>query len=450
MNKTMFNYNPHQDNDNSENSSYYGDSQHGSPVQSQVLQGFGQIEQHEESIFEGQCYLKTKTDRYKEHWAVLAGNELYCYRQKGDKDHRVMHSMVGTFIKEMPGEFSQSENGNLYPVKIMLPPNKSRILYFKQEEQQNTWLDKLRKVVGYSNLFDFYNFEDNLGKGQFGLVKLASHKKTGKKVAIKTVHKKDMKPIEIYQQRREIDVLKMCQHPNIVSLIDLFDNSDFYYIVLEYMQGKDLFDYIQFRNFKIPEDRVKELAYQIGIAIKYIHSYGIVHRDLKLENVMMSDNTEASVPKLVDFGLAKMIGPNEKADEPFGTLGYVAPEVLRKEPYSFSCDVWSFGCIIYALLSGSLPFDHESQKETIRMTLENKLEFDLPCWTKISDMCKDLLTKLLMKDPKKRITLEAALKHPWFKGVNTNQIGLVTNKAASQQFKEKKLNLSSNMTPDKI
>jgi len=235
----------------------------------------------------------------------------------------------------------------------------------------------------------------------------------------------------------------MSQHPNIVGLIDLFENSDYYYIVLEYMQGKDLFDYIQFRNFKLSEQRVKELSYQIGIAIKYLHSYGIVHRDLKLENVMMSDNTESSVPKLVDFGLAKMIGPNEKADEPFGTLGYVAPEVLRKEPYSFSCDLWSLGCIIYALLSGSLPFDHESQKETIKMTLENRLEFDLPCWEEISDQCKDLLNKLLCKDSKKRITLDNALKHPWFKGIDLNQqTGFINNKSASQQFKHKKLNIS--------
>lgn len=187
------------------------------------------------------------------------------------------------------------------------------------------------------------------------------------------------------------------------------------------MQGKDLFDYIQFRNFKLSEMRVKELAYQIGIAIRYLHNFGIVHRDLKLENVMMSDNTDSSVPKLVDFGLAKLIGPNEKADEPFGTLGYVAPEVLRKEPYSFSCDLWSLGCIIYALLSGSLPFDHESQKETIKMTLENKLEFDLPCWDQISDECKDLLTKLLLKDPKKRISLESCLKHKWFNGIDLNK-----------------------------
>lgn len=109
--------------------------------------------------------MKTKTDRYKEHWAVLAGNELYCYRSKGDSDHRVMHSMIGTFIKEMPKEFSNSENSDLHPVKIVLPPNKSRILYFKSEEQQNEWLNRLKKVVGYSNLFDYYNFEDNLGKG---------------------------------------------------------------------------------------------------------------------------------------------------------------------------------------------------------------------------------------------------------------------------------------------
>lgn len=171
-----------------------------------------------------------------------------------------------------------------------------------------------------------------------------------------------------------------------------------------------------------------------------------MHRDLKLENVMMSDNSEMGLPKLVDFGLAKMIGPNEKADEPFGTLGYVAPEVLRKQPYSFSCDLWSYGCIIYALLSGSLPFDHESQKETIRMTLENKLEFDLPCWGQISDGCKDMITRLLIKDPMHRISLEEVLKHKWFNGIDLNKdTGMVQNKNASQKFKDKKLNLSLNM-----
>jgi calcium/calmodulin-dependent protein kinase I len=95
------------------------------------------------------------------------------------------------------------------------------------------------------------------------------------------------------------------------------------------------------------------------MAIQFLHSFGIVHRDIKLENVMMSDNSERAVPKLADFGLAKIVGPSEKADEPFGTLGYAAPEVLRKEPYGLACDLWSLGCIVYSLLCGALPFDHE-------------------------------------------------------------------------------------------
>jgi serine/threonine protein kinase len=126
----------------------------------------------------------------------------------------------------------------------------------------------------------------------------------------------------------------MCQHVNIISLLDLFENSDHYFMVLEYMQGADLFDYLQSRDFNLGEERVRDIAFQLVSGLKYLHSYGIVHRDLKLENIMMTDNSNKSIPKLVDFGLAKMIGPSEKAEEPFGTLGYVAPEILSKQPYS--------------------------------------------------------------------------------------------------------------------
>jgi serine/threonine protein kinase len=101
----------------------------------------------------------------------------------------------------------------------------------------------------------------------------------------------------------------MCQHPNIIKLLDLFENADYYYIVIEYMEGKDLFDYLKSRNFQISERRGRELALQIAEAIQYLHSYGIVHRDIKLENVMMSSSADNAVPKLVDFGLARIIGP---------------------------------------------------------------------------------------------------------------------------------------------
>jgi hypothetical protein len=156
-----------------------------SPLSKQTvapLQGFGNYQDHAKDnvIFESQCLLKTKTDRYKMHWCLLTGNELYCYRQKGDiesgEPHRVMHSLIGTFIKQMPAEMSQSEGCLLYPVKIVLPPNKSRLLYFKDENVQQKWVKHLNTTIGHTNMFDFYDFKDDLGKGQFGLVKLAAHK----------------------------------------------------------------------------------------------------------------------------------------------------------------------------------------------------------------------------------------------------------------------------------
>ena len=146
------------------------------------------------------------------------------------------------------------------------------------------------------------------------------------------------------------------------------------------MAGADLFDYMQSKDFNMGEDRVREITYQLALGLQYLHKYGIVHRDLKLENVMMTDTSNFSNPKLVDFGLAKMIGPNEKAEEPFGTLGYVAPEILEKKPYSFQCDLWSLGCIVYAMICSCLPFDHDSQKEIIKMTCESHVTFDSLQW----------------------------------------------------------------------
>jgi serine/threonine protein kinase len=207
--------------------------------------------------------------------------------------------------------------------------------------------------------------------------------------------------------------MKMAKHPNIVRLMDVFEDAENFYLVLEYMGGGDLFDYLKSRNFKLSENQTQEIIYQLALAIEFLHSFGIVHRDIKLENVMMSDTTDSSVPKLADFGLAKIVGPSEKADEPFGTLGYAAPEVLRKEPYGPACDLWSLGCICYALLCGALPFDHESQRETAKLTLQGRLTFDQPTWNLVSDTGKDFIKMLVCRDTNTRYTATQALNHPW-------------------------------------
>lgn len=177
----------------------------------EILEGFGdQVEQPEPVFMEGVCFLKTKTDRFKQHWAVLDGQEIYCYRNPTDEKSRVMHCLAGTFVKTIDTERCPDSHKQFFPVKLVLPPNKSRILYFETEREQRTWLDMLLKALGFTNIFDFYDLGKTLGKGQFGLVRLASHKKTGQQVAVKTVRKANMKQIEVFQQRREIEVLKMC------------------------------------------------------------------------------------------------------------------------------------------------------------------------------------------------------------------------------------------------
>ena len=150
------------------------------------------------------------------------------------------------------------------------------------------------------------------------------------------------------------------------------------------MAGKDLYDYLSKREYRLPEERAKQIIFEVIQGVKYLHSLRIVHRDLKLENIMMTDQSNTAHPKIVDFGLSKIIGPSETATEPFGTLGYAAPEVLMKQPYTFSCDVWSIGCILYALLSGCLPFDDSDKKILVKKTTEAPLKFESRAWDKIS------------------------------------------------------------------
>ena len=134
-----------------------------------------------------------------------------------------MHSLVGVFIKDEIEEQLDSTT-ILYPFKLIFPGNKARVYYLLTKEDKEKWMTAIKKVIGYSNLFDFYDIKDTLGKGKFGLVKQAIHKKTGKAVAVKIMSKKEMTVSDIELQRREIEILKMCQHPHIIRLLDIFEN----------------------------------------------------------------------------------------------------------------------------------------------------------------------------------------------------------------------------------
>lgn len=195
------------------------------------------------------------------------------------------------------------------------------------------------------------------------------HKADGKSVAVKIVKKKELTIKDLELLKREIDVLKVCQHPNIINFFDVFDNQDYIYIVMEVLKGGDFFSYLHQRNFNIPEETARDIMHQLATAIYYLHSFGIAHRDLKPENILMLEKGDNPQVKIVDFGLSRTFGPGETCKEPYGTLCYVAPEILMQQPYDKSVDCWSLGIILYLLLGRHLPFDSQDDKEIGRKTI---------------------------------------------------------------------------------
>ena len=262
----------------------------------------------------------------KKYWFVLLGKELYSYKTQEDLLHKEMNCLAGVYLKEATE--NEIINGKTLYSFMLIFPNKRRIYYLTSQAEKDKWVAAIKKCIGYANLHDFYDLGENLGKGKYGLVKNAIHKETGQKVAVKLVNKKELKLQDLELLKREIEVLKVCQHPNIIKFYDVFENQDYIYIVMEVLRGGDFFGYLRERNFKIKEERARVIAHQLATAIYYLHSFGIAHRDLKPENILMVSNDEDSEIKLVDFGLAKTFGPGEMCKEPYGTLCYVAPEVL--------------------------------------------------------------------------------------------------------------------------
>ena len=189
------------------------------------------------------------------------------------------------------------------------------------------------------------------------MVQLGVHLKTQKLVAVKILKKAAMSPEETSLIRVEIEILKLCQHPNIIRLFDVFENHRYIFMVMEYLPGGDLFSFLTKSQFRISEKYAAKIMCSLSAAIFYLHSYGIIHRDLKPENILLLDKNDESDVKITDFGLAKIMGANERCTDPFGTLGYVAPEVMCKIPYGKEVDIWSLGVVGYLLLHGNLPFE---------------------------------------------------------------------------------------------
>ena len=270
-----------------------------------------------------------------------------------------------------------------------------------------------------------FNLGKKLGEGTFGVVRLASHTITHEKVAVKILDKEKIL-LEADKNRieREIKILKTLRHPNIVHLYSIIQNESNIYLIMEYIPGKELFDYIVFKH-RLQEMEACKFYQQILSGVEYLYKLGIVHRDLKPENMILDSKKNI---KIVDFGLSNLYNKNELLETACGSPCYAAPEMINGEKYSgLKVDIWSSGIVLYAMICGYLPFEDDNNDILYQKITEGK--FTIPGF--VSDSARDLLKKILCIDPKKRFGLKEIKNHPWFNllnpKINMNE-GLLINK----------------------
>lgn len=254
-----------------------------------------------------------------------------------------------------------------------------------------------------------YRLGKTLGVGSFGKVKLAEHEPTGKKVAVKILNRHKIRAQQMEEKlKREIKILKLCLHPHIIRLYEVIETSTDVFVVTEYSAGGELFDYIVERG-RLAEPEARRFFQQIISGVEYCHKHMIAHRDLKPENLLLDEHSNL---KIADFGLSNCMRDGCFLKTSCGSPNYAAPEVISGKLYAGpEVDIWSCGVIVYALLCGTLPFDDESIPYLFRK-IKGGI-YILPSY--LTDSSKDLISKMLVTDPLKRINIDEIRQHPWFR-----------------------------------
>lgn len=304
-----------------------------------------------------------------------------------------------------------------------------------------------------------YKVEQQIGKGAFGVVRAGINRKTGKKVAVKSIAKAKLVCKEdVKDVQAEVAIMNLVAgHANVVTLKSTHEDKDYVHIVMELCEGGELFDSIvQAGNFS--EKKAAMFFRKMVEVLNHCHELGVMHRDLKPENFLLTSKGADGELKLTDFGLGVFFKHNERFRDLVGSPYYVAPEVLKKN-YGYEADMWSLGVILYILLSGLPPFWGDTEDQIFKMVLKGKIDFQTDPWPKISEEAKDCVRKLLNQDVTKRATAADILKHPWLaeQGVaadtSLDSVVLKRLKQFAQMNKLKKMVLmvvGQNLSPDEI
>jgi len=264
-----------------------------------------------------------------------------------------------------------------------------------------------------------YTIGKTIGKGTFGKVKLATHNLAGEKVAIKILEKnKILELSDVKRVKREISILKVVHHPHIVQLYEIIETKKEIYMVTEYAENGELFDFIV-KQKQLNESQARILFDQILSGVSYLHKLNIVHRDLKPENLLLDKNNSI---KIVDFGLSNRYAQGQLLHTACGSPCYAAPEMIAGKKYHGSTvDVWSCGIVLFAMICGYLPFEDPNTLSLYKKIL--RADYEVP--EHVSLEARDLLKNMLNTDPKTRYTIEDIRKHKWMNSIKNNSFSIV-------------------------
>uniref|UniRef100_A0A671RXU1 non-specific serine/threonine protein kinase n=1 Tax=Sinocyclocheilus anshuiensis TaxID=1608454 RepID=A0A671RXU1_9TELE len=280
------------------------------------------------------------------------------------------------------------------------------------EDSRSAPLVNILPITHTENFADVYELKEDIGVGSYSICKRCTHRVTAMEFAVKIIDKSKRDPSE------EIEILmRYGQHPNIITLKDVYDEGRFVYLVTELMKGGELLDKILRQKF-FSEREASAVLYTITKTVDYLHCQGVVHRDLKPSNILyMDDSGNPDSIRICDFGFAKQLrGDNGLLLTPCYTANFVAPEVLMRQGYDAACDIWSLGVLLYTMLAGYTPFangPNDTPEEILLRIGSGKFSLSGGNWDSVSDSSKDLLSHMLHVDPHQRYSAEQVLKHSW-------------------------------------
>ncbi|XP_032682822.1 serine/threonine-protein kinase SIK3-like isoform X2 [Odontomachus brunneus] len=270
------------------------------------------------------------------------------------------------------------------------------------EVSQEFCVNKLIRV-GY------YELEKTIGKGNFAVVKMATHVVTKSKVAIKIIDKTKLNEENLAKIFREVHIMKRLRHPHIIRLYQVMETEKMIYLVTEYAPGGEIFDHLV-RNGRMPEPEARRIFHQIVLAVRYLHQQRVVHRDLKAENLLLDADNNI---KLADFGFSNEYTPGVPLSTWCGSPPYAAPEIFEGKHYDGPrADVWSLGVVLYVLVCGALPFDGPTMQLLRSVVISGK--FRIPFF--MSADCEKLIRHMLVVEPERRLSISQILGHSWMNG----------------------------------